>query len=99
MLGGGNDRLFGILCQRLGFPEWATDTRFKSNSERVANRDKLETMIEEVTMTKTTKQWLDILEGSGMAYAAINDVKSTLEHEHGKTPFASKESTESFSLT
>lgn len=83
MLGGGNDRLFGILCERLGFPEWATDSRFASNSSRVANRAVLEPLIEEVTMTKTTKEWLDILENSGMAYAAINDVKSTLEHEHG----------------
>jgi succinate--hydroxymethylglutarate CoA-transferase len=48
----------------------------------VQNRDILEAMIEEITTTKTTKQWLDILEGSGMPYAAINDVKDTLEHEH-----------------
>ncbi|CAG9946901.1 unnamed protein product [Clonostachys rosea f. rosea IK726] len=82
MLGGGNDRLFRILCERLGFPEWATDSRFASNSSRVANRAVLEPLIEEVTVTKSTKEWLDILENSGMAYAAINDVKSTLEHEH-----------------
>ena len=82
MLGGGNDRLYGIICDKLGKPEWRTDLRFITNDVRVQNRQVLEDMIEEITRTKTTKQWLDLLEGSGMPYAAINDVKDTLEHEH-----------------
>ena len=82
MLGGGNDRLFGILCDKLGKPEWKTDPRFVTNDVRVQNRQVLEDMIEAITTVKTTKQWLDVLEGSGMPYAAINDVKDTLEHEH-----------------
>jgi succinate--hydroxymethylglutarate CoA-transferase len=82
MLGGGNDRLFGIICDKLGKPEWKADERFVTNDRRVQNRDELETMIEAITKTKSTKQWLEILEGSGMPYAAINDVKDTLDHEH-----------------
>lgn len=82
MLGGGNDRLFGVLCDKLGRPEWKTDPRFVTNDVRVANRDTLEPLIEDITRTKTTQEWLVILEGSGMPYAAINDVKDTLEHEH-----------------
>lgn len=35
-------------------------------------------------MTKTTQEWLEIFEGSGMPYAAINDIKQTLEHDHGE---------------
>jgi succinate--hydroxymethylglutarate CoA-transferase len=83
MLGGGNDRLFGVLCQRLNKPEWATDAKFKTNADRVQRREELEEMISEITRTKTTKEWLSILEGSGMPYAPINDVKTTLEDEHG----------------
>ena len=82
MLGGGNDRLFGIICDKLDKPEWKSDERFVTNDVRVQNRQILEDMIEELTQTKTTKEWLDLLEGSGMPYAAINDVKDTLEHEH-----------------
>lgn len=85
MIGGGNDRLFGIMCDKLEKPEWKSDPRFVSNNERVKNREQLESMIEKVTQTKTTQQWLNIFEGAGMPYAAINDVKSTLEHEHGKS--------------
>ncbi|KEF60363.1 uncharacterized protein A1O9_01923 [Exophiala aquamarina CBS 119918] len=82
MLGGGNDRLFGVICDKLGKPEWKGDPRFVTNDARVQNRAVLEDMIEAITRTKTTSQWLEILEGSGMPYAAINDVKDTLDHEH-----------------
>jgi len=82
LLGGGNDRLFGIICERLGKPEWVTDVRFVKNADRVKNRVELEDLIEKITTTKTTQEWLDILEGSGLPYAPINDVKTTLEHEH-----------------
>ena len=86
MLGGGNDRLFGVMCVRLNQPAWAKDERFATNAARVKNRLTLEQMIEDITVTKTTQEWLDILDGSGMPYAAINDVKKTMEHEHGKGP-------------
>ena len=84
MLGGGNDRLYGVMCDRLEKPEWKSDSRFATNPERVKHRDELEKLIEEVTRTKTTQEWLDILEGSGMPYAPINDVKTTLETDHSK---------------
>ena len=82
MIGGGNDRLFGIMCEKLQKPEWKSDPRFVTNNERVRNREVLESMIEKETQKKTTKEWLIVFEGCGMPYAAINDVKSTLEHEH-----------------
>lgn len=84
LLGGGNDRLYGILCDRLGCPEWKTDARFVSNDLRVKHRAVLDGMIEERTKQKTTQEWLDILEGSGMPYSAINDIRTTLNHEHGE---------------
>lgn len=82
MLGGGNDRLFGVVCDKLGKPEWKSDERFRTNDSRVAHRGELESMIEKETKKKTTKEWLEILEGSGMPYSAINDVMDTLNLEH-----------------
>lgn len=82
LLGGGNDRLFGILCTSLRKSEWASDPRFLTNSSRVQNRVALEALIEAETRTKTTAQWLQVLEGSGMPYAAVNDIQATLKHEH-----------------
>lgn len=82
LVGGGNDRLYGILCERLGKPEWIKDERFVTNAVRVKHRDLLERMIEEETVKKTTQEWLEALDGSGMPYAAINDIQGTLQHEH-----------------
>lgn len=84
LFGGGNDRLYGIMCEKFGKPEWAKDARFVTNNVRVKNRDLLEEMIEKLTTKRTTKEWLDIFEGSGVPYAAINDIQATLNHEHSK---------------
>lgn len=66
LLGGGNDRLYGIICNKLGKPEWATDERFKTNALRVQHRVTLEALIENETKKKTTQELLELLEGSGM---------------------------------
>lgn len=83
LFGGGNDRLFGVLCTKLGKPEWATDPRFLTNKKRVENRITIEGLIESQTRTRPTAEWLQIFEGSGMPYAAINDIQATMNHEHG----------------
>jgi 3-oxoacid CoA-transferase len=82
-VGGANDRLFGILCERLGKKEWASDARFKTNSDRVANRAVLEALIESETSKLDTAEWQRRFEGSGLPFAVVNDVKGTMEHEHG----------------
>ncbi|KAI9740900.1 MAG: hypothetical protein M1818_004506 [Claussenomyces sp. TS43310] len=82
LIGGANDRLFGVLCDGLGQSEWKTDPKFIINSKRVANRDELEASIESITQQKTTAEWLDVFEGSGLPYAAVNDIQGTLNHRH-----------------
>ena len=82
-VGGCNDKLYGILCDKIGKPEWKTDARFVTNALRVKNRDTLDCIIEDELKNKTTKEWLNIFEGSGMPYAAVNDIQGTIKHEHG----------------
>lgn len=84
LFGGGNDKLFGVLSDRLGRPEWKTDARFVTNSDRVKHRGEIDGLIETITKQKTTQEWLEIFEGSGMPYAAINDIQGTLNHSHGE---------------
>lgn len=84
LFGGGNDRLFGILCEGLGRPQWKDDAKFKTNADRVANRSELEAMIEDLSAQKTTEEWLQVFEGKGLPYAAVNDVQATLNHDHTK---------------
>ncbi|RDW93508.1 CaiB/BaiF CoA transferase family protein [Aspergillus mulundensis] len=81
-VGGANDKLFGILCARLNKPEWASDARFLTNSDRVANRSILEDLIETETRKVSTSEWQKRLEGSGLPFAVVNDVLGTMGHEH-----------------
>jgi succinate--hydroxymethylglutarate CoA-transferase len=82
LFGGGNNRLFGILCDGLERAEWKKSPKFDINEHRVAHRDELEAAIEAITQQKTTKEWLAIFEESGLPYAAVNDVQDTLNHIH-----------------
>ena len=41
MVAVGNDRLFGVLCDVLELPELVDDERFRTNPDRVANREDL----------------------------------------------------------
>ena len=84
LFGGGNDRLFRVMCEKLEVPNLPNDSRFESNNVRVKNRDVLERIIEDITKTRTTQEWLRIFEGSGVPYSAINDIQTTLHHDHGK---------------
>lgn len=82
LFGGGNDRLFSLLCKGLSRLEWVLDPKYSVNSARVANREELDSSIEAITRTKTTQEWLQIFEGSGLPYSAVNDIQGTLTHEH-----------------
>lgn len=85
LIGGGNDRLFKIMCEKLGVPDLPQDPRFESNNVRVQNRDVLEDILQARTRQKSTAEWLEIFKGSGVPYAAINDIQTTLHHDHGKS--------------
>jgi succinate--hydroxymethylglutarate CoA-transferase len=81
-VGGCNDKLYGILCDKLGKPEWKSDARFTTNALRVKHRKILDSMVETELQLQTTQKWLEVFEGSGMPYAAVNDIQGTINHEH-----------------
>jgi crotonobetainyl-CoA:carnitine CoA-transferase CaiB-like acyl-CoA transferase len=74
MLAVGNDAQFAHFCRAVGYPEWATDTRFAINPQRVANRQALVEMITAVTMTRGTREWITVLESAGVPCGPINDI-------------------------
>jgi len=47
MIAAGNDRLFAFLCEVLGLPELVNDDRFRTNPDRVQNRDALAALVSE----------------------------------------------------
>lgn len=70
----GNDSQFRKFCEVAGQREWADDSRFISNAARVANREVLVPLIRQVTVFKTTAQWLAALELAGVPCGPINNL-------------------------
>lgn len=78
--GATNDKQFQNLCTVLGQPLLAEDTRFRTNADRVANRDELFPILSDLFARKTTQEWLVAFEGSGMPYAPINTMEKVFAH-------------------
>ena len=70
----GNDSQFRKFAEVAGRPEWADDPRFASNKQRVANRAVLVPLIRQVTVFKTTTEWVVQLEAVGVPCGPINDL-------------------------
>ena len=70
----GNDGQFRKFAEAAGHPEWATDERFASNKARVAHRKELIPLIRQVTVFRTTAEWVALLEQAGVPCGPINDL-------------------------
>jgi len=68
----GNDAQFVKFCDAAGRREWATDSRFAKNADRVRNRDVLVPLIADVMRTRTQHAWLAALEPLGVPCGPIN---------------------------
>ena len=70
----GNDGQFRKFAEAAGHPEWASDDRFASNKARVAHRKELIPLIRQVTVFRTTAEWVALLEQAGVPCGPINDL-------------------------
>ncbi|MFN3884863.1 MAG: CaiB/BaiF CoA transferase family protein [Rhodocyclaceae bacterium] len=70
----GNDGQFARLAEVAGHAEWATDARFATNAARVENRSVLIPLIRQTTVTKTTDEWIALLEAANVPCGPINDL-------------------------
>ncbi|MDA7419233.1 CaiB/BaiF CoA-transferase family protein [Xenophilus arseniciresistens] len=70
----GNNGQFTRFCEAAGRGDWASDERFASNTLRVRNREVLIPAMEAVTRTRTTAQWVKLLEDKAVPCGPINDI-------------------------
>ncbi|MFA1822089.1 CaiB/BaiF CoA transferase family protein [Virgibacillus oceani] len=55
----GNDNQFSMLCKLIGKPALAADPRFKTNPDRVENRETIVPLLQEEFLKKPTSYWKD----------------------------------------
>ncbi len=70
----GNDHLFKQLCVAVNRPEIANDTRFLSNSERVAHQAELKSSLQATLSTQTAAHWLQVIHEAGVPVAPLLNV-------------------------
>ena len=78
----GNDAQFQRFCAFAGVPELAEDERFKTNANRVRNREALYALLPEVTSRKPLDTWLDGLAEIGVPCGPVNDLARVFEDPH-----------------
>lgn len=80
----GNDSQFARLARCLGQSEWAEDNFFKTNAQRVINREVLEKKLTMILKKKRVRDWLDLFERNNIPCSKINSVSEALESEQAK---------------
>jgi crotonobetainyl-CoA:carnitine CoA-transferase CaiB-like acyl-CoA transferase len=74
----GNDRQFAVLAEVLGHPEWSSDPRFATNPERVRNRALVDGLVAEAIVTRSRRDWIEVLDAAGIPSGPINRVSEAL---------------------
>jgi len=74
MIAAGNDRLFALLCDVAELPELVSDGRFRTNPDRVRNREELVALLSARLRERSTTEWRELLTAAGVPAAPVADV-------------------------
>jgi crotonobetainyl-CoA:carnitine CoA-transferase CaiB-like acyl-CoA transferase len=78
-VGAANDRQWRALCDVLGRSEWVEDPRFETNADRLAHRETLVGMLQEIFAGRPAAAWLETLGDVGIPAGRIRTVPEALE--------------------
>jgi crotonobetainyl-CoA:carnitine CoA-transferase CaiB-like acyl-CoA transferase len=80
-----NDGLFARLCDVLERPELGDDPRFRTNPERVRNRDVLVPLLGECFARRSSGEWLATLETAGVPAGKVRGVLEAIRQNDAAT--------------
>ncbi|MGA8566589.1 MAG: CaiB/BaiF CoA-transferase family protein [Candidatus Binataceae bacterium] len=70
----GNENQFARMSEVIGRSDLASDERFATNASRVNHRAELIAILHGIFVTRTTRDWLDVLERAGVPCGPINTI-------------------------
>src|ERR1019366_2192761 len=80
MIAAGNDNLFRKFCAAVSAPELAQDPRFRSNSDRVHNREILIPLVEAIIREWPIGELMTALDAAGIPNAPLQNVAQVSAH-------------------
>jgi formyl-CoA transferase len=70
---------WGKFCAILGIPQLAEDDDFRTAGRRVRHRERVNRAVEAVTVTRTSAEWIDLLNKAGIPCGPIYSVDQTFD--------------------
>lgn len=77
----GNDGQFARFCAATGNQAWAQDARFTRNSGRIIHRKDLQELMYPLMKTRTTAEWIALLEDKAVPCGPINNIAQAFDDE------------------
>lgn len=68
------------FAKAMGREDWIEDERYSTAPARSENRDELGAEIEEITSTRATAEWIDIMTEAGVPAGEINDIGQVFDN-------------------
>ncbi|XP_053694788.1 succinate--hydroxymethylglutarate CoA-transferase [Sabethes cyaneus] len=84
-IGCGSNEQFVALCDRLGIPQIAEDTRFATNQSRVKHRKELIGILSAIILQRSSAEWMTIFEGVPFPVGPINSMAEVFQDPHIKS--------------
>jgi formyl-CoA transferase/CoA:oxalate CoA-transferase len=78
----GSEKLWEQFCKAIGRPDLIENPKFRTNADRVINREELIEELERVFKPKPTRFWIEELEKAGVPAAPILTVGQVLNDEY-----------------
>ena len=70
------------FCKIAGREDLLSDSRFQSHKDRIANYAVFEPLMNEIMRTRTTREWLDLLEPAGIMCGPVNNIAQVVADPH-----------------
>jgi len=80
----GNDAQFRRFCEVAGLSELASNDKFRSNTNRVKNRERLCILINDRLRSRPRQSWLEELEAVGVPCGPVNNLEEVFSDPHVK---------------
>ena len=74
VIGVASEGIWRRFCQAIGRAEWSDDSRFEKNSNRVENRSLLIGLLVETFLSRSTDEWLKLLNSAEVPCAPVQTV-------------------------
>ncbi len=78
------EKIWQTFCPTIGAPQLRNDPRYKTTNDRMRNRDTLIPQLQKILLTRTYKEWEELMLANEIPLGAINNIAQVMEHPQVK---------------